>query len=445
MKMKKFYLSLLIAFAGTSAVASDTEYGHGQDSIRCRQNLSLFSGFSKNKNYKDAYEPWAQAVKECPASSKNIYIYGPKIMAWKIKQEKDAKKRKALLDDLMNMYDLRAKYFGNSRQYGPDYIMASKLADYFALAGNDLSYQQAYDWAKPIVDAKGKNTDSGLLYYYVFSSYSIAKGDKTKQEAYIQDYLSAAEILDKQIEAAAGQEALVKYLEGAKANLDAQFAGSGLAGCDMLEKIYTMEKVEKNKENKRFLLQTCNLFKRASCDAPAYFAAAKYLFEIEPSANAAMGLASKAIKDHKYSEAKEYLTKAVDLTEVTKEKVACYELLATLSSKQGNASAARAYCNKALALNPKSGSSMITLATLLAGQARNIFPDDAVKQKAVYYLVIDKLRAAAATDASVRSQAYRMIGQYQKFLPSAADVFMHPDLKKGASFTVPGYGTTTIQ
>ncbi len=300
-------------------------------------------------------------------------------------------------------------------------------------------------WAKPVVDATGKNTDSGLLYYYVFSSYNIAKGNKEKQEAYIQDYLAAAEILDEQIESASDQEDLVKYLEGAKANLDAQFAGSGLAGCDMLEKIYTIEKIDKNKENKRFLLQTCYLFKRASCDAPAYFTAAKYLFDIEPSANAAMGLASKAIKDHKYSEAKEYLTKAVDLTEVTKEKVACYELMATLSSKQGNGSAARAYCNKALALNPRSGSSMITLATLLAGQARYIFPNDGVKQKAVYYLVIDKLRAAAATDASVRSQAYRLIGQYQKYLPTATDVFMHPDLKKGASFSVPGYGTTTIQ
>ncbi len=450
MRMKKAFLSLLIAFAGSSAmaqtgVASGTAYGHGQDSLRCRQNLSLFSGFSKTKNYKDAYEPWTNAIKECPASSKNIYIYGAKILRWKISQEQDANKRKALLDDLMNMYDLRTKYFGNSRKYGPDYIMGKKAADYVALGGDAVDYKQLYDWAKPVVDEAGKGANAELLYYFVAASKNVAVKDSSKRETYIKDYLSAAEALDAQLEAAAGNEKVTKRIEAYKSPIDQEFASSGLAGCDMLKKIYTIEKIEKNKENKNFLAQTCNLFQNAGCDAPAYFTASRYLFAIEPSARAAMGLAGKAIQDHKYSEAKSYLTKAVDLTDKVKEKVMCYELLATLSSKQGAASSARAYCNKALELNPKSGSSMITLATLLAGQAGNIYPSDKVKQKAVYFLVIDKLRHAAAIDPSVSSRAYKLIAQYKAYLPSAADIFMHPDLKKGASFSVPGYGSTTIR
>ncbi len=450
MKMKKAFLSLLIAFVGTSAmaqtgVASGTAYGHGQDSIHCRQNLSLFSGFSKTKNYKDAYEPWTKAIKECPASSKNIYIYGAKILRWKISQEQDLAKRKALLDELMTMYDMRIKYFGNSRKYGPDYIMGKKAADYVALGGDNIDYKQLYAWAKPIVDEAGKGANPELLYYFVAASKNVAVKDTSKRETYINDYLKAAEALDAQLEVSQGNEKAIKRIEAYKSPLDQEFASSGVASCDMLQKIYTVEKIEKNKENKNFLAQTCNLFQNAGCDAPAYFTASRYLFDIEPSARAAMGLAGKAIQDHKYSEAKDYLNKAVELTDKVKEKIMCYELLATLSTKQGSASSARAYCNKALELNPKSGSSLVTLATLLAGQADNIFPGDKVKQKAVYFLVIDKLRHAAAVDPSVSSRAYKLIGQYKAYLPSAADIFMHPDLKQGASFTVPGYGSTTIK
>ncbi len=464
MNMKKALLSLFIAFAASSAmaqtgVASGTAYGHGADSIRCAEKLSLFSSFTETavkhdkegnvqkakEDFKSAYDNWKVAISECPASSKNIYIHGAKIMAYRIKTETDPTKKKTNLDELMNMYDLRAKYFGDSKRYGRDYIMSMKLTDYFQYAGQYLSYQQAYDWAKPVVEVSGKTTDPSLLYYFVLSSFNIAKKDVSKQEAYIQDYLAAADVLDQQMEAAQGQEDMLKYLEGSKANLDAQFAASGLAGCDMLQKIYTIDKIEKSKENKRFLSQVCVLFERADCKTPVYFKAARYLFDIEPSANAAMGLASQSFNNHKYAEAKEYLVKAIELTDKVKEKVACYEFLASISSKQGLASAARSYSNKALELDPKSGRSLITLATLIAGQASNIFPSDKVKQKAVYYLVIDKLHHAAAVDPSVRSQANSLIAQYKKYLPSASDVFMHPDLDKGASFTVPGYGTTTIK
>ncbi len=450
MKMKKAFLSLLIALVGTTAyaqtgIASETAYGHGQDSIHCRQNLSLFSGFSKMKNYKDAYEPWTKAIKECPGSSKNIYVYGAKILRWKITQEQDATKRQALLDDLMNMYDLRTQYFGNSRKYGPDYIMAKKAADYVALAGSGIDYKKLYEWIAPVVADAGKGANPELLYYFVAASRNVAVKDSTKREAYINDYLNSAEALDAQAEASEGNAKALKIISAYKTPMDTEFASSGLAGCDMLQKIYTEEKIEKNKENKNFLVQTCSLFQNAGCDAPAYFTASRYLFAIEPSARAAMGLAGKAVQDRKYAEAKDYLTKAIDLTDVVKEKVMCYELLATLSSKQGSSSSARAYCKQALALDPKSGSSLITLATLLAGDADHIFPNDKVKKKAVYFLVIDKLKHAAAVDPSVSSKAYKLIGQYKDYLPSAADVFMHPDLDKGASFTVPGYGSTIIR
>lgn len=452
MKLKKALLSLAAAMMATSAmaqtgVASGTPFGSGQDSIRCRQNLSLFSGYAKAGSYQDAYEPWKNAYEECPGSNKNIYIYGARILKWKIQQETDATKREAILEQLLKMYDTRAKYFGDDPRYGVGVIIGNKIDDYVKLSVADkVDYAKIYDWAKPIVEKYGEAAAPQLLFYYVFASRVLAQKDETKHEAYINDYLLASEYLDKQTAAAADDEKTQERIAAYKAPMDEQFASSGLAGCDILTKIYTPEKVEANKANKAFLKQTCALFSTtAECDAPAYFQASRYLFELEPSTTAAMGLAGKAFLDKNYSEANEYLNKAIQIADNASDKVKCYELLADIAVTQGNYSAARAHTNNALAINPKSGRSLIKNAMLLAMDADRIFPNDKIKQRCVFYLVIDKLRAAAAADSRVAAEANRQISRYTAMLPSAADIFMHPELGQGKPFTVPGYGTTTIR
>lgn len=86
----------------------------------------------KAGNFKDAYDFWKIVYDECPAATKDIYLYGVKIMGWKIAQEKDPAKKKALIDDLMSVYDKRVKYFGNDRKYGKDWIVARKVQDYLS-------------------------------------------------------------------------------------------------------------------------------------------------------------------------------------------------------------------------------------------------------------------------------------------------------------------------
>lgn len=450
MKLKKSFVAVAMALFASSAmaqtgVASGTPFGSGQDSVRCRQNLSLFGSFAKTGSFQDAYEPWTKAYAECPGSSKNIYVIGVRILKWKIEQEKDTKKRAALLADLMKLYDTRAKYFGDDAKYGTDVIMANKINDYLALAGEGIQYADAYGWAKPVVDEQEASATPQLLYLYVYTSRAIAQKDEKKHETYINDYLRASELMDKQLEAAGDDEDAKKKIEAFKQPMDTDFASSGLAGCDILEKIYTTDKVNAAKGDKPFLQRTCQLFLGAGCDAPAYFLASRHLFDLEPSAGAAMGLAGKAIKDKNYSEANSYLQQAIKLSDKTSDKVKCYELLADLAMMQGNYGAARTHSNSALALNPKSGKSLIKIATMLGSAADDIFPSDKVKQRAVYFLVIDKLRAAAAADPSVSGEANRLISRYSAQLPSPQDIFMHPELKSGQSFNVPGYGTTTIR
>lgn len=450
MKLNKSILSLAAGLMATAAmaqtgVASGTPYGSGQDSVRCRQNLSLFSSYAKAESYQDAIAPWEAAYKECPGSSKNIYVYGVRILKWQIEQEKNATKRAALVDKLLALYDSRARYFGDDAKQGVDVITTNKITDYLHYYADKADYNQVYTWAKAAIDKTKEQTLPQLFNYFTYASQVIARADESKIENYINDYMLTSNYMDQLYASAEGNAKLQESIQANKAVVDQAFAASGLAGCDILKKVYTADKIEARKTDKAYLETTCNLFLGAGCDDPVYFQAARHLFAIEPSAKAAMGLAGKAVQERNYSEAQDYLQKAIQYATNNSDKLKCYELMASIAMQQGNYATARSASNQALALNSKSGRSLIILARLLGSSADNIFPSDKVKQRAVYYLVIDRLQAAAAADPSVAREASSLIAQYRQMLPSQADIFMHPELGQGQSFTVPGHGTTTIR
>lgn len=439
-----FGLVSSVAFAQTG-VATNTPFGSGQDSIKCRQDLSLLTSYAKAGSYADAYNPWKSAYEACPASSKNIYIFGAKILGYMIEQEKDAKKKQEYIDKLMQMYDSRVKYFGNDEKYGADVIVGAKVADYTKYMSDKADYNTVYNWVSPIVQQYKENTSAQTLFYFSYASQALARADEKKIPTYINDFMLADKYLNDQLEKADGDAKAVDRLNSFKTSMETSFASSGLASCEMLQKVYTTDAIEQNKTNKEYLTLVTGLFQGAGCDAPVYYLASKHLFNIEPTANAAMGLAGEAISDKKYDAANEWLKKAIDLSKDNMDRSKCYELLAQIAQLQNNWGAARTYSNQALSENPKSGKSYILQAQMIASSAGSLYPDDPIKQKCVYFLVLDKLAKAASVDPSVAAKANSLAASYRRYLPSASDIFMHPDLNKGSSFSCGSWGTTTIR
>ena len=104
MKIKVLLLALGCSMMSFGAYAqkgvdTGTPFGSGEDSVRCITNISLFVPYAKAGNFKDAYEFWHQAYTECPGAHKDIYLYGVRIMDWKINTEKDPAKKAALIDE----------------------------------------------------------------------------------------------------------------------------------------------------------------------------------------------------------------------------------------------------------------------------------------------------------------------------------------------------------
>ncbi|MCI5055583.1 MAG: hypothetical protein MRY83_05700, partial [Flavobacteriales bacterium] len=73
-------LMTMLVFTIASYGQKKANYGEtAEDSVNCVKNYSLYIEFYKQKNYKDAFEPWQNTMKYCPKLSKSLYINGSKI------------------------------------------------------------------------------------------------------------------------------------------------------------------------------------------------------------------------------------------------------------------------------------------------------------------------------------------------------------------------------
>ena len=63
-KIMKKFLVLIVAILAVFSVSAQGKYG--ADEQKCKENLSMFREYYKQKNYDDAYNPWRWAYVNCP-------------------------------------------------------------------------------------------------------------------------------------------------------------------------------------------------------------------------------------------------------------------------------------------------------------------------------------------------------------------------------------------
>lgn len=439
----------LVQVSAQTGVQSGTPFGHGNDSIQCRRNITFYKTYHQSQNFKDAYDFWKKVYDACPAATKDTYIIGKELLNWQIEQAQTEADKLKWTEELMGMYDTRIKYFGDEEGAGVDFILGDKISDYMRHMGDKTDYDKIYNWLAPIIKEKGADTDPLALSQFAYASMARMFKNPALKEQYVNDHLMIDGFYEKKINEcqAAGDENTLATYQGYKESGQAMFAQSGAASCDVMEQVYGPQ-VEAKKNDKEFLTKTVNLLRSVGCtESKVYFAMSEHLFYLEPSAEAAIGIANKAFKENNYSRAREYYEKAIQLSNSGSEKGEVYYLLALMSYKQNSYSAARTYANQAMANKSNFGAPMILIANMYAATAKSIYPDDPIKQRIVYCLVVDKAQKAKSMDGSVTSEANQIINSYSQHYPAKEDVFMHPDLSEGASFTVGGWigETTTIR
>ncbi|MDE6180433.1 MAG: hypothetical protein K2G02_04800, partial [Phocaeicola sp.] len=319
MKMKMVTALFVLSVSATASFAqtgaSDgSQYGHGEDSIRCLKNISIYTEYVKTNNFKDAYTPWKAVFDETPWVRVSVYTNGAKILRGLIATEKDAAKQKQYFEELMKVHDQRIQYLDklNSIVKNPTSkgsIIGMKGHDYFTMGGKDM--KEAHKLFKEAIELEKDNSDYFVLQEYMDAASQIMKKDETYKEHFIQDYLFASSAADGALKAAT-KENDKKMLKVAKDNIDAFFINSGVATCDNLQAIYA-PKVEQNKTNLDYLKQVISVMQMLGCtEQEAYFAASEAAHAIEPTAETAVGCGYMYYKKGDIDKCIDYFDQAIN-------------------------------------------------------------------------------------------------------------------------------------
>lgn len=452
--MKKLVLSGLLAIATIAGVSAqkagydpvNAPYGRGEDSTKCITNLSLLQTAARAGDYQGALKPWTDVYENCPASSRNIYIYGASIFKDFFEKETDPAKKQEYADKVMEIHDNRMKYFSQNESKGE--LLARKTYDYMELMGDKADQDVIYNWlGQAINEMQDKMAPLDAYSYYMASSLSGYLSNNAKKDQYIKDYFNTVGYVDQAIANAqsAGDQASVDYLGLVKEGIVKGFVNSGAGDCNTLTSYYA-DKIEPNKGDKAFLNEVLNALGSVGCnESDLYLTASEHLYRLEPSAGAAIGLANKSLREKDYDTAVKYYSEAAKL-ETNKSKASDYMMqLAGIFSTQRNFARARQAAYDALQHNPNNGEAYILIAQLYATSANSIFSEPE-KAGLVYGAAVDKLQRAKAVDPSVAGKANNLISRYSAAYMDTETAFMM-GYKAGQTVQIPGWigETTTVR
>ena len=418
-----FLTAITFTAPAQNGLEAGTPFGHGEDSIRCMRNTSLYSTYYENKDFMMALKFWRPVYNECPASSKNTYIKGEAMYKELFRKTGE----KAYLDTVIMVLTQRTKYFNEAAAND-----LRKSIVLYELGGNDPVYaNESYNYIKGVIETSPQNIDHIFSTLYMAIATRCYSIKVIEAPDVIKTYSEAMKIVDSHLSRRPDD---ARYLEARK-NIDAVFKSSGAASCSNLEELFT-DKVIQNPGDTTLLKNVLGLLTETGCtDSELYFKAATNLYRTKRSALAASQLAEMNVARKKFNEAEKYYAEAVSLEKNAVVKSTLLTKLATLELTSDNKQSARDYAKTAYALDNTNGNALFIIGESYAGARIG----DAFENQTVYWVVVDYLAKAKNTDPSLKEQADTRIDIYSKLYPTKEECFFRSIIDEGASYQVGGW------
>ena len=434
-KLQPIILAAVIAL-GASAPAQSKWGDTPEDSAACIVNVSLYQDFYRQKSYAECYEPWREIIKHCPRFSKTVYQRGSTILKTMVNNAKTAEERDGYIDELMNMYDLRAQYFGEEAK-----VKAMKAYDLSTLRPSAV--KDIYETYNQAIQAGAEQLDENYLTLFFKSTVYYVKAGLAEPTLVIDNYDIVSELLQNILDTVVDDSVKAAKIRGYMVNVESVF--SPYASCDQLVSIY-QKKFDADPNNIDLLKKITGIMMKKGCteNNPLFFAATEQLYRLEPSPSTAMRMGQMCLGKKQYSKAIEYVKDAVDQLTDKKDRYMAYLILGLSYAGQDSYSAARTALLKAAEVDRTKGEPYLVLAQVYAMGSRSI--DDGMGGRSAYWVAVDEARHAKQVEPTeeIISKADNIISSYAGYFPKKNDAFML-DLIDGHSYFVPGWiGKTTI-
>jgi len=433
--MKKYILLLSILFFSCAIklqaqpnlnIHLDPKYGPDSLSrMECANNLSTMSEFMKINLYDYALPSWKEVFDKCPASSRNIYLYGVRIYRELLAKEKNPSRQQELIDTLMLIYDRRIENFGQEGM-----VMGRKGLDLLKYRQDEI--EQAHGFLEKSVKLSKNKSEEAVLITYMQTTVVLFKSGKLNAQAVIDNYLEVTDILEAKINSGDNDN---DQATAALANTDLIFSESGAGSCEDLINIFT-PKFEESQNNIDLLKKITSLLLKRNCEDSDLFAdASENLYKLESSAEAAYNLSKLFIKREEYNKAAEYLIKAIELQTNNEDKSSYYYQLALIEfTKFEQYSKAREHALKASELKPGWGDPYILIGNLYASSSK-LCGENEFEKSTVFWAAVDKYIKAKSIDESKTAEANELINRYTQYFPNVEDAFFY-GFQEGQDYTV---------
>ncbi|MDR0367934.1 MAG: tetratricopeptide repeat protein [Bacteroidales bacterium] len=449
---------------------------YGNDSVTCVTNISLYREVFRQNNYKEAYKPWKAVLDSCPMSTKNVFVNGPTILDYLIKEEKDSLQREAYIQELFDLFELRVKCYPTDEAY-----VLGRIGVYM-VKYRPTQYKEALDYMEKAIELGKAETSPQVLDLYFQTAEVYMRREKLETEVMIDAYDKVTEVLDAMLnDAEINQEKVMREIYNLRDDLDSgkisledyqatyqtkekdsvkaaneltqlrnvnnnmNIRFSKYADCDILMQIYT-KKFEANRQDTRVLLQIIKFFPKAKTkctDNDLFFSAVEELYKQSPNANIAYYMGNAKYQKGEYKEALTYLEQAFTMYEKESDKIKTHFLMADCYRQMGQYSLARETVYKILKLSPNDGRVYIFVGNLYMGAASSC---EGNVPGAAYWAAADKFAKAKAVDPTVAEDAQKQLNIAVQHFPPTEAYFNH-GLSKGQSYKIECWigETTTIR
>ncbi|MCF8225722.1 MAG: tetratricopeptide repeat protein [Bacteroidales bacterium] len=418
---------LTIPLMSQKGVEDGSKYGHGEDSINCLMNLSLYSEFYKHNNYDDAIKSWRKVFAECPASSLNMYVHGVNMYKTFLSGGKNPELVDKYVDTIMIIYDQRMKYFDDEAN-----VLGRKATDILRYRKDKIeSIEEAYEYLGRSIELDPDGARDAILILFVNASISLNKTGIIEQDQAISDYFTTSEIIDNKLNKNPNNRRFLR----AKETVDEFMLNEGILTCQALNDYYS-PKFEENKEDEDFLNKMIDFYYTSGCDrSDMYVKASEQLYFIDPSHESAYKLARLLVAKENYDKAVRYYEEAVS-GEADNETMAHYYYeLAQVTRVLNNVCKAIEYAKEAIKNNSGYGEAYILLGDLYIESRTNL--SDEFEQRTAFWAAADKYIKAKNSDATVADVANKRINDYASQYPDSETCFFRT-LKEGDSYHVKG-------
>lgn len=433
--------AIMLAFAffamGQGLQCKDTDSKFGVDSVKTLMEASMYQEMFKNKDYKDAYPHWKYVIENAPKFQLTPYSDGNTILKKLYLQTKDIQ----YIDQLMQLWDQRTKYWSHYKHYNKPYLLGRKGYDLYNYRKNNINdVEKAYGYMMQSIDQAGVKSEATVIDKAMSATTDLYKAGKLSKDEVVNNFIKFNNLVNKIYDVEKKQKNLDK-ISKALNNVQQYFILSEAADCNTLQNIFA-EKYQTSKEDKEELLSIVRILNRFECtDSQLYADIAESLYKLSPTSEAALSLGIRYLKAGDMSQAKQYIQEASNMETDQLRKGTIHYMLANIALAENRYSAVRSEANKALQIRPDWGKPTLLIAKAYLASANG----DLLSRSKAIWAAVDKA-GQAKKDPETVAEAQAFINNCSRYFPPCDELFFH-SIKKGQSVSVGGWigGSTTVR